>query len=388
MKNSRLLDDPVRSLYVQVPFCPERCDYCSIPVSVRPERADGYIKALSIEKERIRSRVDLGKVETLYLGGGTPTVLSPGLFSDLIDLLREDLPPLKEVTTESRPDTLDRPMLEMLEKKGVTRLSIGMETVSSVQMAFLGRTSCSYDVVRMIESVRNSFSGQISMDFIIGGEGYDSGKFRTVAGTLLEAGLDHLSAYPLTLENRTVLTLRETRGELPDSMEDDAAEAWRIATSDLRSMGWKQYEVANFSRNPHTVCQHNLSVWKGDSYLGMGAGAHQRVLSVRSENVHSHLSYESRLNLGETPIEHLEKLTGEQLFLETIYTNARLSYGFPKAWLDERISPYALSGFLSRMIDHRWIEEKELDRKRIVFTPEGWIWLDSLMGEISVLVEG
>ncbi|MHB1286844.1 MAG: coproporphyrinogen-III oxidase family protein [Leptospirales bacterium] len=387
MKTSPEIEGPVRSLYVQVPFCPERCDYCSIPVSIHPERAEGYLKALSLEKARIRSRLDLGSIRTLYLGGGTPTSLSPGLFSDLIDLLKEGLLPLGEFTVESRPDTLDVPMLKLLERKGVSRLSIGMEAASSEQMAFLGRNTNPYDISSMIEFVRNNFTGQISMDFIIGGMGYDPSLFRTISYDLLEAGLDHLSAYPLTLENRTVLTLRDARGELSDTLEEDAASFWKTATEDLRSMGWNQYEVANFSRNPETVCQHNLSVWKGESYLGMGAGAHQRVMFVRSENVRSYVSYEERLNRGESPLESREVLSESQAFLEVIYTNARLSYGIPKGWLDGSLDPYELSNLLSRMIDHHWIKKEELDHDRIVFTPEGWLFLDSLIGEFSVLVE-
>lgn len=386
MKSPVPLNTPVRSLYVQVPFCPERCDYCSIPVSVRPDRADGYVRALSIEKERIRSRIDLRTLETLYLGGGTPTVLEPSLFSDLIDCLADGLSPLKEVTTESRPDTLTLPILKMLEQKGVTRLSIGMETASPVQMDFLGRSSGSYDIVRFIDSIRNVFSGQISMDFIIGGTGYDPKQFRTVAGTLLEAGLDHLSVYPLTFEERTVLSLRDSRGEVPGETGDEAAEAWRKTTSDLRSMGWYQYEVANFSRNQETVCLHNRNVWEGNSYLGMGAGAHQRINSVRNENVRSHKTYESILGRRERPSVFQENLSEEELFLEILYTNARLSYGFPKEWLDVRIDPYDLSRFLVHMIENRWVCEKDLQKNRVIFTPEGWVWLDHLIGELSGLI--
>ncbi|MHB1606124.1 MAG: coproporphyrinogen-III oxidase family protein [Leptospirales bacterium] len=386
MNNPIPLNTPVRSLYVQVPFCPERCDYCSIPVSVRPDRADGYIRALAIEKERVRSRTDLRTLKTLYLGGGTPTILEPALFSDLIDVLVDGLDPFQEVTTESRPDTLTLPILKMLEKKSVTRLSIGIETVSPVQMTFLGRTSGSYDIVHFIDYVRNIFSGQISMDFIIGGTGYDPNQFRSIAGMLLEAGLDHLSVYPLTFENRTVLTLRNTRGEIPEETGDEASEAWCTATSDLRSMGWNQYEVANFSRNAETVCQHNLSVWEGHSYLGMGAGAHQRINDVRNENVRSYVSYESRLARKESPSERQERLSADELFLEVLYTNARLSYGFPKDWLDVRINPYDLSRFLSRMVANRWVREKDLQENRIVFTPEGWQWLDDLIGELSGLI--
>ncbi len=387
MKTSPGIEGPVRSLYVQVPFCPERCDYCSIPVSIHPERAEGYLKALSLEKGRIRSRLDLGSIRTLYLGGGTPTSLAPGLFSDLIDLLKEGLPPLREFTVESRPDTLDVPMLKLLERKGVSRLSIGMEAASSEQMGFLGRHTNPYGISRMLEFVRSNFSGQISMDFIIGGLGYDPSRFRTISYDLLEAGLDHLSAYPLTLENRTVLTLRDTRGELSDTLEEDAAEFWKTATEDLRSMGWNQYEVANFSRNPETVCQHNLSVWNGESYLGMGAGAHQRVMYVRSENVRSYITYEERLKRGESPLDNREILSEAQVFLEVIYTNARLSYGIPRSWLDDCFDPYELSNLLFRMIDRHWIKTEEIAHGRIAFTPEGWLFLDTLIGEFSSLIE-
>ncbi len=383
MSDDRKRFHQTHTLYVQIPFCPERCDYCSIPVSLRPDRASSYVQALFREKKRLEEREDLSGVETLYIGGGTPTILPPELLGKLIDGLRKNLPPLKEITVESRPDTLSPDILRLLQSAGVTRLSVGMEAVTSEQMRFLGRTIKPFHFVRFMHSVRNDFRGQLSMDFIAGGDGFEADAFLREARTLLSEGLEHLSVYPLTVEEQTPLKDRLRRKAIPSDTEEKAGILWNAVVPELSSLGWIRYEVANFSRSPETVCQHNHRVWQGYDYAGLGAGAHQRIRSVRSMNVRSIVSYEERLANDFSPCGEKEILGEEEGLLEILYTNARLSNGFPLCWIFPHGKPNdALETYLLSLVSDEQIERHAFLESRVVFTEKGREFLDGLMGEI------
>ena len=373
----------IRTLYVQVPFCPERCHYCSLPVSLQTERAPAYLRALFREKKRLMEREDLSGLETLYVGGGTPTVLPLPHLQELLEELQKGLPPLAEITVESRPDTVTPEILHRLRSSGVTRLSFGMESVRSEHMRFLGRTMNVLEPVRFLEFVRNHFSGFVSMDFIAGGEGFSENAFLQEAQSLLAEGLDHLSLYPLTVEEQTSLKGRLRRGEISAGTEDAAGRIWERIVRALSSMGWFRYEVANFSRSPDTVCRHNHLVWQGYDHAGIGAGAHQRIRSVRTINVRSLVSYEERLFSMKAPFEGRESLDQDERLLEILYTNARLSNGFPLSWLSSEDRSNAIGGAdFSDLVEEGYLDSRAYSSGRVIFTEKGRDLLDGLMGEI------
>ena len=371
--------------YVQVPFCTERCDYCSIAVSARPDRAAPYIKALKREVERIRTRAERMSPSTFYIGGGTPTSLPLPQLEEILSFL--PIPPgfRPEMTLEARPETLSEPLLEQIEKKGVTRLSVGIEAFSLEHMRFLGRNAEANDPVDILKRIRSGFSGKVAMDFIVGGDGYDPDLFRKNAERLYDAGLEHLSVYPLALEPRTVLKLGHSRGELDGLLEDTTAHQWRRATEDLRKMGWHHYEISNFSCNPDSICFHNVLVWKGGDYIGVGAGAHQKIGSVRTNNVRSIITYEQVIEEGHAPFEEKEVLSESAIWMEYLYTNARLSYGIPF----EHIVPYVdkrdFSTYITTMLQSGWIDPVHMEEGRLTFTFEGWMWLDELVERLVSL---
>ncbi len=371
--------------YVQVPFCTERCDYCSIAVSARPDRAAPYIRALGREVERTRKHAEALSPSTFYIGGGTPTSLPLPQLEEILSLL--PIPPgfQPEMTLEARPETLSDTLLERIEKKGVTRLSVGIEAFSLEQMRFLGRKAEATDPVGILNRIRSGFSGRVSMDFIVGGDGYDPDLFRKNAGRLYDAGLDHLSVYPLALELRTVLKLKETRGELDGLLEDTTAHQWRRATEDLRLMGWHHYEVSNFAHDPDLICFHNVLVWKGGNYIGIGAGAHQKIGNVRTNNVRSIISYEQALEKDRDPFDEKEELSETALWMEYMYTNARLSYGIPFEHIIPYVGERGFSSYIATMLRSGWIDQVSLDKGRLRFTFEGWLWLDELVGRLVSL---
>jgi oxygen-independent coproporphyrinogen-3 oxidase len=250
-------------------------------------------------------------------------------------------------------------------------------------MRFLGRTMNVLEPVHFLEFVRNHFSGSVSMDFIAGGEGFSENGFLQEAQSLFAEGLDHLSLYPLTVEERTSLKGRLTRGEISAGTEDAAGRIWERIVRELSSMGWFRYEVANFSRSPDTVCRHNHLVWQGYDHAGIGAGAHQRIRSVRTVNVRSLVSYEERLSSMKAPFEGRESLDQDERLLEILYTNARLSNGFPLSWLSSEDRSNAIGGAdLSDLVEEGYLDSRAYSSGRVIFTEKGRDLLDGLMGEI------
>lgn len=221
------------------------------------------------------------------------------------------------------------------------------------------------------------------MDFIAGGEGFSKDAFLQEAHALFSEGLDHLSLYPLTVEERTSLKGRLIRGEISSGTEEAAGVLWEGVVRELSLMGWFRYEVANFSRSPDTVCRHNHLVWQGYDYAGIGAGAHQRIRSVRTINVRSIVSYENRLSLLGPPFEKREVLDQNERILEILYTNARLSNGFPLSWLFCQDRTNGGGGMdLSDLVEEGYLDSGAYSSDRVIFTEKGRDLLDGLMGEI------
>jgi oxygen-independent coproporphyrinogen-3 oxidase len=379
VKKVHLLNNTL-PLYVQVPFCPERCDYCSIPVSTRMDEAGGYIDALSLELARISPYLENAAALTIYIGGGSPTSLPKEHLEKLLGLFAPYREKCVEWTAESRPEGLTDENLALLYSVGVTRLSIGIESWEPERLGFLGRSSSVFDPVTHLVHVRNRFAGAVSMDFIVGGGSFDTAGFKSLAGALLSAGLDHLSFYPLTLEGQTSLLAHHDRTNTVKEIEEGAASDWLDCISALSDVGWERYEVANCSSRKETRCLHNLLIWEGADYLGIGAGAHQRVQDVRTENVRSFREYVDRTSVHLDPFSVRELLSGEELFIERLLTRLRVRSGMeikelvewiPESYVHDEVLLYVSKGLVC--------EDEYVRNSRIVCTEDGLNQLDDLV---------
>ena len=306
-------------VYIQVPFCPERCDYCAIPVSSSQSMVKDYLDALERELARVRLYLSKNPPLSLYFGGGSPTSLPENEFAYLVNMFSTYFQQIFEITIESRPEALTTQILEHLQRVPHLRLSLGMESLDSASLAALGRKAPSLSPVALLERIKSCLTAQVSMDFICTGEDFDVDRFLSTAEILREGGLDHLSVYPLVVEKQTVLSLRKDQGRTEEGLEDRAAENWRQVCEGLSRQGWLRYEVSNFALDPERICRHNLHVWRGGDYVGLGPGAHQKIDGVRSENVRSIVEYVDFVRNGLGMINRTDcealVLTGEGLFL-------------------------------------------------------------------------
>ena len=369
-------------VYVQIPFCPDRCDYCAVPVSVSTALLPRYLEALAMEAGRVAGL--FGKVPpvSLYIGGGSPLSLPREAFLRLLEILAPFFPAGAngEVTIESRPEDLDAGTLEILRRIPGVRLSLGVEGGSPDDLQALGRRSAYLEPLPLLKRLRQEIpEASISMDFIVGEEKGPGERFLATARALLDEGLEHLSVYPLVIESRTVLSLRRSQGQTSESLEEGAAERWVEICHTLSSQGWNRYEVSNFSKDPESVCRHNRHVWQGGDYLGLGAGAHQRTGRSRRENVRSVSEYVRIVERGNGSYGMTETLSDESYDIEYLYGNLRLSQGLSTRWLREKLDDYSYGSLYSEFVRIDVLDINRTNEQRLVLNDRGFSLLDPLV---------
>ncbi|GAB2459101.1 radical SAM family heme chaperone HemW [Nocardioides hungaricus] len=353
--------------YVHVPFCTVRCGYCDFNTYTAAELGPGAGRATYAEtaiEEVRRARAVLGDadvpVSTVFLGGGTPTLLDP---SDLGSILRAidgefGLAPDAEVTTESNPDSVDANALESLRAQGFDRISFGMQSAVPQVLAVLDRTHDPRRVPSVVEWARAAGFDQISLDLIYGTPGESIDDWAASVEAALACAPDHVSAYSLVVEDGTALARRVKRGELPMPDEDDLADKYVLADERLAAAGLGWYEVSNWARDDASRCRHNLLYWTGGDWWGVGPGAHSHVGGVRWWNVKHPAAYAERLAAGRSPAQAQEVLDEESRRVERVLLELRLRAGLPVDVLDD-VGRAALPGLVDRglltVIDGRLI---------------------------------
>lgn len=329
-------------IYLHVPFCRTRCGYCDFntytPAELKvssdlAETGDAYVGAALAELD-LAARV-LGSqappVSTVFVGGGTPTLLAPEDLVRLLVRIRDvlGLSDDAEVTTEANPESVTPASLAALREGGFTRISFGMQSAVAHVLATLDRVHSPGRPLSAVAEARAAGFDQVSLDLIYGTPGESLLDWRQSLETALEAGPDHVSAYALVVEEGTRLAGRVRRGELPLPDDDDLAEKYLVAEEILTGAGYTAYEVSNWARRDDAVCRHNLGYWRGDHWWGIGPGAHSHVGGTRWWNVKHPAAYAARLAAKESPAQAREILTADDRRLEQVLLEIRLAEGMP-----------------------------------------------------------
>ena len=339
--------------YVHVPFCTVRCGYCDFNTYTTDELgptggAPGasrttYAEAAIAEVRRARrvlGDVDV-PVETIFFGGGTPTLLSPADLGSIVAAIAGEfrLADDVEVTTEANPDSVARWDLEQLREVGFNRLSFGMQSAVDHVLKVLDRTHDPLRVPAVVDWAREvgfaaADGGSISLDLIYGTPGESLADWGTSLDAALASAPDHVSAYSLIVEDGTALARRVKRGELPMPDEDDLADKYLMADERLNRAGLGWYEVSNWARDDASRCRHNLLYWTGGDWWGVGPGAHSHVGGVRWWNVKHPRAYADRIAAERSPAHAREILDQETRRAERVLLELRLREGLPIDVLD------------------------------------------------------
>ncbi|WP_110182517.1 radical SAM family heme chaperone HemW [Nocardioides solisilvae] len=373
------------AVYLHVPFCRVRCGYCDFNTYTPSELGDVGDTSMASYADQAVAEVRLARrvlgeaareVRTVFVGGGTPTLLPPADLVAMLGAVRSELglAPDAEVTTEANPDSVTRDGLARLREAGFTRISFGMQSAVPHVLATLDRTHDPARVPLAVEWARAAGFDEVSLDLIYGTPGESQADWETSLDAALASSPDHVSAYSLIVEPGTALARRVRRGELPVPDDDDLADKYLLADERLVAAGMEWYEVSNWARRPQSRCLHNLLYWRGADWWGVGPGAHSHVGGVRWWNVKHPAAYAARLAAGASPAHGREVLSDEDRHVERVLLELRLREGLPLVALSER-ERAGVPGVVARGLV---LQEGD----RLVLTREGRLLADGVVREL------
>ena len=314
-----------QAAYVHVPFCAHRCGYCDFTlVAGRDDLIDRYLAALEIDLQTLKTRQP---IQTLFLGGGTPTHLSVSALSRLMDLLHRwfDLSAEGEFSVEANPADLGTDKIHLLADAGVNRVSLGAQSFDAGVLGRLERDHRAADVLRTVEQVRRRIDN-LSLDLIFAVPGQSLDLWTKTLDTAIDLQPRHISTYGLTFEKGTTFWSRWKRDTLRRAPEELEREMYAAAMDRLADAGFAQYEISNFAQ-PGFECRHNLVYWRGEAYYGFGPGAARYLGGCRSTNHRSVTTWLKRIETGCSPMAESEQLSDENRAREMLALGLRMTAG-------------------------------------------------------------
>ena len=321
------------SAYVHIPFCTQICYYCDFSkVFIKNQPVDAYLEHLIQET----LSYEIGKLRTLYIGGGTPTALSAQQLAYLLTELPKvmDLSEVEEFTIEANPGDLDPDKIAVLKESQVNRVSLGVQTFDNKMLKKIGRSHQEQDIYDNIRHLKQAGFDNISIDLIYALPGQTMDQVKENVAKAIDLDIPHMSLYSLILENHTVFMNRMRRGKLPLPKEELEAEMFEYIIEELEKAGFEHYEISNFSK-PGFESRHNLVYWDNAEYYGLGAGASGYVDGIRYKNHGPIRHYLEAVEAGKARITE-EHLTLEEKMEEELFLGLRKKTGVSKARFEEK----------------------------------------------------
>lgn len=361
-------------IYVHIPFCLTRCGYCDFNAyagldDLAPSYVDALVAEAALHAGDWRGEV----VDTVYLGGGTPTLLPTASIARVLDALRDgfEVAADAEITIEANPDTVDEAVFAGLLGAGVTRVSMGVQSFDPAVLASLERVHGPAAARRAVGAARAAGARDLSLDLIYGAAGETDASWNATLEETLALAPDHVSAYALTIEPGTALGRAVGAGLAPPPDPDVQADRYAAACEAFAHAGFDHYEVSNWAR-PGRESRHNLRYWRREPYLGLGAGSHAFRGDRRWWNVRPPHEYLARVAAGERPIGGDETLSPEQAAFEALSLGLRIGDGVALADVDpEALGRHRAAGLLAVAGD------------RVVATEAGWLVLNALVLDLE-----
>nr|WP_245650032.1 radical SAM family heme chaperone HemW [Millisia brevis] len=354
-------------VYIHVPFCATRCGYCDFNTytagelgsSASPESWMAAMRSeLQLAVDEVAGRLgEAPAADTVFIGGGTPSLLGATGLTEVLDAVRESfgLRPDAEVTTEANPESTSAAFFDGIRAAGYTRVSLGMQSAAEHVLKILDRTHTPGRAAAAAAEAKAAGFEHVNLDLIYGTPGERLEDLDRSLDAVLAAGVDHVSAYSLIVEDGTALARRVRRGELPAPDDDVLADRYARVDKVLETAGLHWYEVSNWATDADAECRHNLGYWAGGNWWGAGPGAHGHLDGVRWWNVKHPARYAQTLAQGDLPIAGHEVLTASERHIEAVMLAARLRSGLPVDLLDsdelDRAEQVVASGLLVRTDD-------------------------------------
>lgn len=359
-------------LYVHVPFCQSKCPYCDFYSITSPELVNSYLEA--VNREALIYKGSFPSFDTLYLGGGTPSLLSGAQLEALTKTLHRHFhfAPNTEFTLEANPDDITAEKLHIFRDLGLNRLSLGVQSFTEAELVFLQRRHNARQTRQAIELIRAAGFANLGLDLMYGLSGQTPDAWLKTLETALSFTPEHLSCYQLTIAAETPLAHRLARGELTLPDEEAQRDFFLLTRQFLQDRGYIHYEISNFARGEEYLSRHNRKYWDHTPYLGLGPAAHSYQAGRRWWNFSSVSHYCEVVNSGQAPLAGSESLNPEQLRLESLYLGFRTREGVALEVIQQQ------SGWQSVLAGLEQAGLVRLAHERVTATAQGLVVADRL----------
>ena len=367
-------------IYVHIPFCRQACHYCNFHFSTSMKLRNDFSKALLKEIVLRKNYLEGEKIETVYFGGGTPSLLTKEELSSIIGGLNKhfDISSSAEITFEANPDNINTPDLLNWKSLGINRLSIGVQSFFEEDLVWMNRAHSAGQAIDCIKQAQDAGISNMSIDLIYGAPTLTDEKWKNNLETAAGLSIPHLSCYALTVEPGTALEVMTRKKKVTPVNTDDQARQFLIMTDYLQQHGYEHYEISNLAL-PGKRSRHNSSYWSGAKYLGLGPSAHSYNGETRQWNIANNALYIQSLDNNEIPFE-IEHLSNEQRFNEYIMTALRTIEGIDLNkiinYKDELIKQS------QQFINNGWLT---INSDKIILTKQGKLFADGIASELFIV---
>ncbi|HEY9577254.1 MAG TPA: radical SAM family heme chaperone HemW [Pseudobacillus sp.] len=335
----------IRSAYIHIPFCRQICHYCDFnKVFLKNQPVNDYINALADEMKMTMEQYSTDRLDTIFVGGGTPTSLNAAQLDKLCGAIRDQLPFGEgEFTFEANPGDLTPEKLSVLKNYGVNRLSLGVQSFNDELLRTIGRTHSSSEVFATVENAKKAGFDNISIDLIYALPNQTLADFQDTLRQALSLQLPHYSGYSLIIEPKTVFYNLMRKDALPLPKVETEAAMYELLMEEMAAAGLQQYEISNFASSGFESL-HNLVYWNNEHYYGFGAGAHAYINGIRRSNHGPLKKYMTPIQNGQLPLLHESKLTKKEKMEEEMFLGLRKAAGVSVAHFKEKfsVSPFSL----------------------------------------------
>lgn len=370
-------------IYVHVPFCLRRCGYCAFTTEAVPADSvrdatrawtTAAVAELELAARRLGDRAPT--VQTVYLGGGTPSLLHPDELATILSTVERNLDVVEgvEISIEANPDTIGSGTLAGFRDAGCTRVSFGYQSRSHRVLDLLDRTHDPERALASVGDARRAGFDQVSLDLISGTPGETAEDFESSVVAALGTGVDHLSVYSLSIEPGTRLAARVRHGELSEPDPDIAADRYEFLDVTCRAAGLEWYEVSNFASDDGARCRHNLLYWRNEHWWGVGPGAHSHIDGRRWSNHTATTTWSDDVLGGRLPVAEFERLDATARHVEQVMLGIRLREGLATTELDIDANATA-----AQLVDDGLLDRAAADGGRLVLTLRGRLLCDRVV---------
>jgi oxygen-independent coproporphyrinogen-3 oxidase len=372
--------------YFHIPFCKQSCHYCDFHFSTSLKYKEELLDAMLKEIELRASYLEDNKVESLYFGGGTPSILEAKEIDQLIGQVAKyfEISSGAEITLEANPDDLDKKKVQDLRNTEINRFSIGIQSFYEEDLIWMNRAHNSEEARSSIMRVQDAGFENITCDLIYGFPLLTNTKWKGNMQQLIDLDVPHISSYSMTVEKKTALAHMINKGNTPTLNEEQSAEQMLMLIDTLTSSGYEHYEISNFAK-PDRYARHNSNYWKGKSYLGIGPSAHSFNGNSRSWNIANNALYIKGILAKELPLE-TEQLSKNDRFNEYVMTSLRTKWGIDKKYVEREFGSDFLNSLLKNIEEYVYNKDVNIsDQGIITLTPTGKLLADQIASELFIV---